>query len=108
MSKVTNLIITFSTLEDEQLVIEQIKLFDQELGFNIVSVNDERLPNVWYGGTRRLECCILIGAYNNLDLEKFILFLATKVEWEAADLVQLLVKEQEDMKFKLIDLSLKY
>jgi len=73
-------------------------------GFNIVSVNDEKLPISWYGGTKNLECVILIGAYNYLDLEEFILFLKNAVKWEAIDLVQLFVKQQEDMRFKLIDL----
>jgi len=99
-----NLIITFSTLEDEQKIIQQISSYIPDTGFNITSVNDVRLPPDWYGGTKRLECYILIGAYNYLDLAEFISFLRKEVNWEAADLVQLFVKEQEAMRFKLIDL----
>ncbi|MBV7530995.1 hypothetical protein [Chitinophaga sp. sic0106] len=102
MSNVTNLIITSSTLEDEYQIIQAIKGFTKE--FNIVSVNDDKLPISWYGGTKNLECVILIGAYDYLDLERFILFLQNSVKWEAIDLVQMFVKQQEDMKFKLINL----
>lgn len=106
MSSVTNLIITFSTLEDEEQVIGKMKAFYKSGdGFSIASVKDERLPQPWYGGTRRLECNILIGAYNYLDLEAFLAFLREEVNWEAPDLVQLFVKEQADMKFRLIDLT---
>jgi hypothetical protein len=105
MSNVTNLVITFSSLEDEEQVITDMKAFYKtEDGFSISSVKDKRLPQPWYGGTRRLECNILIGAYNYLDLEAFLVFLREQVNWEAPDLVQLFVKEQEDMKFRLIDL----
>lgn len=102
MSRITNLIIAMSTLEDESRVIDEMKTYKD--GFFIVSVKDEKLPLDWYGGSKRLECNVLIGAYNYLDIESFILFLRNEVKWEAADLVQLFVKEQDDMKFKLINL----
>ena len=105
MSEVTNLIITFSTLEDEERVIAEMKGFVKgDAGFHIVSVNDVRLPQNWYGGTKCLECNILIGAYKYLDLQLFLGFLRNNVKWEAPDLVQLIVKEEHDMKFRLIDL----
>lgn len=105
MSKVTNLIITCSSLDDGKDIIAVIEAFGKDRGgFSIPSVLDERLPQPWYGGTKYLECNILIGAYNHLDLEAFILFLREQVNWEAPDLVQLLVKEDEDLKFRLIDL----
>lgn len=105
MSRVTNLILTCSSLEDESKIIAEMKEFIKgDIGFYIVSVKDNNLPRDWYGGTKRLECNVLIGAYNYLDLESFLVFLRTNVSWEAADLVQLFVKEQEDMKFRLINL----
>lgn len=105
MSRVTNLIITFSTLEDEERIVAEMRAFvKNDNGFYIASVNDERLPHGWYGGTKNLECSILIGAYNYLDLQLFLDFLRNNVNWEAPDLVQLVVKEQDDMKFRLIDL----
>ncbi len=103
MSSVTNLIITFSILEDEEQIIKQISAYAD--GFNIVSVKDDKLPLDWYGGTKRLECNVLVGAYNHLDLEQFLNFLRQNVNWYAGDLVQLIIKEQEELKFKLIDLE---
>ena len=103
MSRVTNLIVAFSTLEDEAKVIDRMRDYNDGK-FIIVSVIDEKLPSDWYGGTKRLECSLLIGAYNYLDLEGFLLFLRSEINWEAIDLVQLFVKEQDNMKFKLINL----
>lgn len=105
MGRVTNLIMTFSNLEDvEQIIHEMRAFYKTEAGFYITSVKDKSLPQPWYGGTKYLECNILIGAYNYLDLEAFLMFLRKEVNWEAPDLVQLFVKEQEDMTFRLIDL----
>ncbi|MBO9154087.1 hypothetical protein ACFOTA_17855 [Chitinophaga sp. GCM10012297] len=105
MSRVTNLLIIFSTLENENNIIAEMSNYIiNGNNFNILSINDERMPQDWYGGTKRLECNVLIGAYNYLDLGPFLAFLRTEVSWEAADLVQVFVKEQNDMKFRLIDL----
>lgn len=105
MGHVTNLIIIFSTLESEDVVISKMSNYIVNgNNFNILSVDDESMPQDWYGGTKRLECNVLIGAYNYLDLESFLTFLRTEINWEAPDLVQVFVKEQNDMKFRLIDL----
>jgi hypothetical protein len=105
MSQVTNLIIAFSTLEDVEMVITEMakyKVHGNE--FHIVSVEDNQLPSRWYGGSKFLECNILIGAYNYLDIEDFLKFLRNDISWDAPDLVQLFVKEHSDFKFRLLEL----
>jgi len=105
MSRVTNLLLLCTTLESIELIIGQIATYKYGSSeFRIVSVNDSSLPESWYGGNRRLECNILLGAYNYLELDDFVSFLRDKVTWEAIDLVQLVVKEDHEMKFRLIDL----
>lgn len=106
MSQVTNLVIIFSTLEEVDLVItEMAKYKINGNDFHIVSVEDSQLPSRWYGGTKFLECNILIGAYKNLDIEDFLGFLRKEISWDAPDLVQLFVKEHNDFKFRLLELQ---
>lgn len=104
MSLVTNVILhTPIYFDDEQKEIEkQINsFFDESKGF--VYVDDEKLPIGWYGGTKMLECDLYIGSFNYLDLEGLIKHLS-KIKWEYNEQVQLIVKEQEDDKFRIIDI----
>ncbi|MBD0284876.1 MAG: hypothetical protein ICV79_05550 [Flavisolibacter sp.] len=104
MSKVTNLIITFSTLEDDDVIIQSLKSFNYNgQPFEIASVKDKNLPESWYGGNRKLECNVLIGAYNYIDLNELIEFMKKAITWEAPEYVQIIVKEHNDFKFRLID-----
>ena len=105
MSVVTNLIITTSTLEDTEYLRGQLRnFFVNGNPFIIESVDSEDLPKAWYGGSKYLECNILIGAYNHLVLENLIDFLRTQIKWHMPEYVQLFVKEQDDFKFRIIDL----
>ncbi|MEO6134250.1 MAG: hypothetical protein ABIP35_03790 [Ginsengibacter sp.] len=105
MSVVTNLIICFSLLENEEKIVNEFKGYTHNgHPFVIKSVSDEKLPKGWYGGEKYLECIILIGAYNNLNLDILIEYMETEIKWQAPDLVQVLAKEENDMKFKLIEL----
>ncbi|WP_027394089.1 hypothetical protein [Aquimarina latercula] len=104
MSEVTNLILTCSTGEKEKLILSKINQFkmDNKL-FKIVSINDKTLPDAWYGGTKYMECNIFIGAYNYLNLEKLIDNLKS-IEWEDPEDVQLIIKQQNDDHFRIINL----
>jgi hypothetical protein len=68
----------------------------------LVSVHDDRLPHHWYGGGKALEAELAIGAENHLDLNAFIQHLRS-MEWAYNDLVQLVVKEDDDDRFRIID-----
>ncbi len=105
MSIVTNLIICCSSLEDDEEIIKEFERYTHNgHPFGIVSVASEKLPKGWYGGEKYLECIIFIGAYNHLNVAEFIEFMKSKVNWEAPDLVQVFVKEEDDMKFKILEL----
>ena len=102
MSLVTNTILTFSILEYEKDRINDVNKFFEESGF--VSCDDESLPIGWYGGTKMLETNVAIGAFNYLELEEFIEHLRN-IKWEEPQNVQIIVKEQNDEKFRLLDLT---
>ena len=103
MSKVTNLILIFSPGENRKEKEKQLDKYSQHYeGFNIVSVENYRLPRNWYGGNKNLESNVFIGAYNNFDLDRFVSFLR-EISWENPEDVQIVVKEEEDFVFKMID-----
>ncbi|WP_135433281.1 hypothetical protein [Hymenobacter fodinae] len=95
--------ITFSSSEDEVGIIKSLREYKHRgLSFHIVSVEDEQLPKGWYGGSKNLECSILIGAYNHLHLKSLIEFMRA-MEWENPEDVQLIVLKQWESKFRIID-----
>ena len=106
MSEVTNLIISFSPLEDETSRINEVNLFSNgDRGFNIISADfEEGNRKRWYGGSKMLETAMYIGAFNHLDLEGLIEHMKN-INWEDQKSVQLIVKEENDDKFKIIELT---
>ena len=106
MSIVTNVIITCSVSENIPNIIHQLSNFNCCNGrpFNIVSVDDDKLPKGWYGGSKMLEAGILIGAYNMLDIVQFRQALKS-VKWVDKDAVLVLINEQMDLGFKLLEID---
>jgi hypothetical protein len=104
VSVVTNLLIAFSSGEREDEVLAQLrKYMHHGHAFSIVSVKNPALPPGWYGGSKHLETGLLVGAYNHLDLAALIAFMQ-QMQWNDPEDVQLIVKEQETFKFRVIDL----
>lgn len=107
MSKVTNAILHMGCLNDEAgedtALLEAVNLafgpdgpLSTQMGFVLIDSED-------VGGSKNLECTLAIGAFNYLDLDKLIAHLRT-VPWpsDQRDLVQLIVKEQDDDAFGII------
>jgi hypothetical protein len=71
----------------------------------LVSVEDPSLPDAWYGGNKYLEACLFIGAFDNRCLQGLDGFLAhlRSIRWECPESVQVFVLEQDDDRFRLID-----
>lgn len=69
----------------------------------MISINDKKLPSAWYGGTKYMECCIFMGAYNYLNLNEFIDHLKS-IEWEDPEDVQLIVRNQNEDRFKIVNI----
>ena len=103
MSVVTNLLIAYGNEDDEKVLQQLSQYLHHEQPFRIVSVEDATLPKGWYGGSKHLETGLLIGAYNSLQLAELLAFMKT-MEWAEPEDVQLIVKEQWDIKFRIIDL----
>lgn len=107
MSSVINLLLSFSTSEDEDARIVEVNNFRYRgIETNLISVdfdknNDTR--TAWYGGTKFLEACLYIGAFNHFDLDGFVQHLK-QMPWEEPENVQVIVKDQWDEKFRIIEL----
>lgn len=102
MSVVTNLFITCSASEDEDKLKPALSLYlHQGKPFRIGLLND--LPRYVYGGTKNIEATIFFGVYNHLDLQSLVNHLRT-IQWENPEDVQVILKEQHDFKFRIIDL----
>lgn len=103
MSNVTNLLLSVG-VEDSgnEKRAEVNTFFDQLDTHSLVGMNDPALPRGWYGGSKMLEADLFIGAFNFLDLKAFHKHLRS-IEWKEPEAVQLIVMEQEDFVFRLIN-----
>ncbi len=113
MSDVTNLIISFSVIEDEKKRINEVNSFvNNGRNFKIISVDFEegktwfgrKRRKRWYGGSKVLETPLYIGAFNHLDKEGLVEHIRG-IDWEEPENVQLIIKEQESDKFKIIEIA---
>ena len=101
MSVVTNIIFTFSIMENDVKRISEVNTF-----FDckpLIGVDSNALPSGWYGGSKMLETNIYVGAFNYLDLNAFISHIKT-IKWKEPENVQLIVQGDNDEKFKIIDI----
>jgi hypothetical protein len=103
MSVVTNIILAFPTerfcLPEKRLAAVN-RFFVGMKGF--VSMDDVGLPDCWYGGAKRLEANLYLGAFNYLDLRSLIEWIRT-IPWMYPEQVQLIVKEEDDEVFRIIN-----
>jgi hypothetical protein len=109
MSEVTNLIISFSVIEDEKSRIKDINSFyNNGRDFKIISADYQSQNKIintkrWYGGSKKLETPLYIGAFNSLNTEELIAFMKN-LDWEDPSNVQLITKEHNSDKFKIFEI----
>lgn len=97
VSHVTNVVILCSLGEQyqEDGPIPAIEHIHKTLGLRPL----KRIENV--GGDMALEAMLWVGAYNYLDLSGFLLAFDT-APWFAIEDAQLLVQEQNDVRFTML------
>lgn len=103
MSVVTNLVLSLGFSDSSANIGEVNRFFDNSVR-GLTGVHDPALPHGWYGGTKMLEARLFIGAFNHLDLSRFIKHLCA-IQWHEPECVQLFVKEQEDARFWLLNIE---
>lgn len=103
MSTVTNLIITcIGDQEDSEMICKYLNEFPYK-GTPFVEVDNKSVA-----GSKSLECCIFIGAFNYLDEDGLLdhLYGLKEIlpEYIFEDL-QLLIKRQHDVKWSIINIE---
>ena len=101
MSYVTNVILHVG-LFDEHRVDEVNEFFERKEIRGFVAMDDESLPDGWYGGTKYLEGCFSVGAFNSLDMPALLEHIRG-IDWWGPHAVQLIVLDQEDYKCRIIE-----
>jgi hypothetical protein len=105
MSQVTNIILSMGSQDEDEdkRKIQEVNAFFEGEQKGFVLVNDEDSPfHGWYGGSKFFAGDVAIGAFNYLHLKKFIEHIQT-LKWEMPDEVQLIVREQDDTRFRIIN-----
>ena len=107
MSLVTNIILSVGVYDDEQIAevnayLSKTYEYGNTRPIPLIDIRDPAVSPDGYGGTKSLECRLFIGAYNYFRLDEFLAFLQT-IRWSDPTSLQLMVKEQQDRKFRLID-----
>jgi len=107
MSVVTNIVLSLSCWDGEEPEgkLAEVNRYFEGRCRGLVGVEDPSLPDAWYGGDKYLEACLFIGAFNSRCLHGLDSFLAhlRSIRWEYPESVQVFVKEQDDDRFRLID-----
>ncbi|WP_346927121.1 hypothetical protein [uncultured Arthrobacter sp.] len=98
MSVVTNVVIHYDTLEPNELP-HAIASWFEERHSGISSITDGGARAFW-GGEKNPECDLLAGAFNYLELDEMLAYLAA-LPWEYPQSAQVWVKEQSDARFQL-------
>jgi len=106
MSVVSNVIFSFSISEysyekeedDIYPNMEKINNWLQENSYGVFSVDVDAIS----GGKKHLETPLFVATFNYFNIKDFCNFVRS-LKWECPDCVQVIIQEQEDDKFRLIE-----
>lgn len=101
MSIVTNILLSVGTLDWDDLEDGRPPLDAVNAYFY---PRRGLLPLGEVGGWKAFEAAVFTGAFNHLDLPAFMAHLRA-LTWHEPELVQVVVKEQEDDLFRILRLS---
>ncbi len=103
MSVVTNIILSTPYGDkNEKITSNEVNAYFERQGKKgFVSIDSTDLPKGWYGGSKYFEARIYLGAFNHLNFEEFMDHIKS-LPWEDREDLQVIVKEQEDFRFKII------
>jgi hypothetical protein len=99
--------LSFSISENAAARMKEVNSFRYGvLEMNLVSFDfdqDYQKRTAWYGGSKYWKGHLHVGAINYLPLDEFITHLKT-VLWNDTASVQLIIREEEEIRYKIIDL----
>ena len=107
MSYVTNVLLKTSILESVDSLNRS--WLENEAYWSrprpLKGVTSASLPQLWYGGTRALECEFYPAAFNLLNLDELVKVIQS-CNWQYPEAVQLFVQEQESTRLVEVPLNL--
>lgn len=89
MSIVTNIIVTCSLGEEENIVCLCNWFMNEGHGRPVIASEHESGPKV-------LECEVIVNACNYINIDEFVRLVRCIISWKYPDEVQIFIKEQED------------
>jgi hypothetical protein len=99
MSEVTNVLLAFSILENDDARIAEVNAWlEANCGHALTTVWGNR---DCYGGGKAMEAPLYAAAINDLPLTEFLAHLRT-VQWKEPDCVQLILHGQHDDRWRII------
>jgi hypothetical protein len=100
MSVVTNVMVSFTNLENEdpETVPRLLAWFADKGELRSITHGWADPPPHGWGGNKHPECELWAGAYNHLDLDGMLQHVAS-IAWAYPQFVQVFVKEQEAATF---------
>jgi hypothetical protein len=100
MSSVTNIILSFSIVEDRFSLMDDINSWLTKEDYGAFGYDADALGS----GTKRLETPVYVAAFNLFDVHAFLDFVKD-LPWQEPDCVQVFVQEQEEDKFRVYGAS---
>jgi len=100
MSRVTNVILTFS-LDEEEAIRELSTALTAFTWYGGRPLTDAAEVDGLVAGSKAMECGICLGAFNYFDLSEFLTAIRN-TSWKYPCELQLFIKEQEDDWFRQV------
>ena len=104
MSYVTNILLAYSTADDQRPDLREHPIFER-INAYLATVSQcgfvRPMDDAWYGGTKCLTGSLLIGAFHTVSVESLVTFLQT-LPWKYPSAVQLMVKGEDQVRYRLI------
>lgn len=96
MANYTNIMLYISGFEDEKSRIKEVNSFiSNGNNFSLIDVNDyTKFPDAF-------PRFLYVGAYKNFDTNEFLTHIATNVNWQYPEYIQLFIQEENDYTLKV-------
>lgn len=102
MSVITNIVLAIGLQDELRGGLAEANEFFVDYPRGLVSLDDPALPPDWTGGDKRVCAGVSVGAFNGMHVAGFLAHLRS-IPWESPRKVQVFVMEEEDERFRLIN-----
>lgn len=102
MSYVTNTILSFSIMEDEEAMISLVNKYFSDGAYGQTQMGFIYPPGYgWYGGCKALERPTFVAAFNYMAEDEFLKHLRS-LPWKEPEWVQVMLCRQNDEEYEML------